>query len=535
MHPLTVYALGLVAIFFVVHRAYRKERGRPRPTGFVGPRQYPWVGRIHDLPIQYMWLKLKEWADTYGPVYYTEMLGTDVLVVSDEALAEELLVRRANINSDRPQIRSLFDAKSTHGSMEYLPLMGRNEYWSRQRKFTHSYLTSATNQRYWGVMEFEVKRWLNLLLEQPDNFAFSLEDMASKIMCTLTWDDHELSAYCTQSAWGLLTQMSPAGPITNVLTPLWHIPYYLNPWKLAERKRHDEQNRWWMERLQNTRRAMAAGTQRPCFTRTFLETEKTDISGDHEASCVIGMMALVGIFTVAGPLYYFLVSMVHHPEWQAKCQEELDRVCGGRMPTLADMDRLPILRACIKETMRWKPNVPTAKGVAHECEEDQDFGGRFIPKGTRILPLDYAFLRNPKKYPFPEEFRPERWLENTWPTYQEPLTKFPTVKGLTSFGWGRRQCLGMSLTQDELVAACGGLLWAFNLKHKRTPQGDMIPVPLNKSNSLLIVKPDPFEMVFEPRSDTRTKEVVEQWRAASKEDEEKRAAFLREQEGMFAN
>jgi hypothetical protein len=155
-------------------------------------------------------------------------------------------------------------------------------------------------------MEFEVKRWLNLLVTEPDNFGFSLEDLASKIMCTLTWDDHAISAYCTKSAWGLLTQMSPAGPITNVLTPLWHLPDIVNPWRVAERKRHDEQQAWWMERLLTTRRLMEKGKQRPCFTRTFLETaEKTSLSGDYEASSVIGMMALVGIFTVAGPLNYF--------------------------------------------------------------------------------------------------------------------------------------------------------------------------------------------------------------------------------------
>jgi cytochrome P450 len=236
------------------------------------------------------------------------------------------------------------------------------EYWARQRKFTHSYLTEATNQRYHGVLEFETKRWLNILLTEPDNFGFSLEDMCSKVMCTLTWDDHSFSAYCTKSAWGLLTQMSPAGPITNVLTPLWHLPHYINPWKIAEVKRHDEQQAWWMDRFLNTRRLLEKGKQRPCFTRTFLETaERTSISGDYEASSVIGMMALVGIFTVAGPLSYFLVSMVHYPEWQAKCQEEIDNMCEGMVPTLADMPKLPILRACIKETMRWKPNVPTGR------------------------------------------------------------------------------------------------------------------------------------------------------------------------------
>jgi cytochrome P450 len=221
----------------------------------------------------------------------------------------------------------------------------------------------GTNNQYWGMMEFEAKRWMARLVENPDDFAFSLEDMCSKVMAKLTWDDDTLSVPLTPSAWGLLTQMSPAGPITNVLTPLWDwVPEPINPWKLRERKRHDEQQAFFMENLVRTRSLMEKGKQGPCYTRTYIETaEKTNISGDYEASCVLGMLALVGIFTVAGPLYYFLIAMVHHPEWQVKCQEELDRVCGGRPPTIADMPNLPVLRACIKETMRWKPTVPTGK------------------------------------------------------------------------------------------------------------------------------------------------------------------------------
>lgn len=237
-------------------------------------------------------------------------------------------------------------------------------------------------------MYHEAKRWCKRLLDNPDDFAFSLEDMASKVMAQLTWDDPSLSTYLTPSAWGLLTQMSPAGPITNVVTPLWDLPMWLNPWKRAERKRHDEQQRWWMEQFLAIRAKMETGDARPCFTRTYLESEKvSNLSGDYEASSAIGMMALVGIFTVAGPLYYFLLAMVHHPKWQTKCQEEIDQICHGKMPTLDDMPSMAILRACIKETMRWRPNVPT--GVAHEVEADDFYEGYFIPKGARILPLDW--------------------------------------------------------------------------------------------------------------------------------------------------
>ncbi|OTB04800.1 hypothetical protein M426DRAFT_58005 [Hypoxylon sp. CI-4A] len=465
-----------------------------------GPTLLPYIGRIHDLPIEFMWLKFKEWSDMYAGTngfFFTEMLGAKFLVISDEKVAEELLVKRAKHNSDRPMVRSLFDSKSTHGSMEYLPLMGRNQYWARQRRFTHSYLTEASNAHYHGVMYHEAKRWLVRLIENPDDFQFSLEDMSAKIMCQLAWDDIGLSEQTIEDAWGLLRQMSPAGPITNVLTPLWHLPMFMNPWKSAERVRHDRQQEMWMQRLLATRDKLTRGVQRDCITRKYLEKgeKRSNISGDHEASSVIGMMALVGIFTIAGPLSYWLVSMIHHPKWQAAVQKEVDEACEGRLPTLADAPKLPILRACIKETMRWRPNVPT--GVAHEMEADDEFRGYFLPK------------------------------EPGWPSYQEPLSVYPTIKGMTSFGWGQRQCLGQSLTQDELLVACGALSWCFNLKAKRDPvTGSEIPVPTDKSNSLLIIKPDPFEMAFEPRSLARKEEALRLWAETDAKYELEKTEFL---------
>ncbi|KAF4556709.1 Cytochrome P450-like protein 50 [Elsinoe fawcettii] len=528
MHPLLIIAGILAPVGFYLATFFNNVKKRKEdPHELPGPTLLPYLGRIHDLPIQFMWLKFKEWADIYGPIYRTEMLGTKFIIVSDEKIVEDLLVKRAKYNSDRPAVPSLFDSKSSNGSMEYLPLMGHNMYWSRQRRFTHGYLTQGHNASYYGVMDYEVKRWLYRLATDPDDFNFSLEDMAAKIMCHLVWDDHTHSPDLIPSAWGLLTQMSPAGPITNIITPLWHLPEMINPWKIAEHKRHDKQQAWWMDRLLQVKEEMRKGIARPSFTRQYLETEKTNVlSGDYEASSVLGMMALVGVFTIGGPLNYFLLAMVYHPDAQARAQREIDEILEGKQPVLDDLPKLPYLRACIKEAMRWKPNVPT--GVAHEVERDDYYNGYFIEKGSRILPLDWALLRNPVKYPDPDNFRPERWVEPGWPTFQEPLTQYPTVKGMTSFGYGQRQCLGMTLTQDETFLACGGLLWAFNLKKKIDPAtGLEIDPPLNKSNSLLIIKPDPFRMAFEPRTSTKKEQIITQWIDAEKQAIDERAEYNR--------
>ena len=152
-------------------------------------------------------------------------------------------------------------------------------------------MAEGSNANYYGKMSFECKRWNYRLLQDPDNFAFQLEDMASKVMCHLTWDDPNISEYLTQSAWGLLRQMSPAGPISNVLTPLWELPFAINPWKIAERKRHDEQQKWWMDKFLVVRDQMSRGEARSSFTRTYLEGRRTGgLSGDYEASSALGMM-----------------------------------------------------------------------------------------------------------------------------------------------------------------------------------------------------------------------------------------------------
>jgi hypothetical protein len=98
---------------------------------------------------------------------------------------------------------------------------------------------------------------------------------------------------------------------------------------------------------------------------------------------------------------------------------------------------------------------------------------------------------------------------------------------MSSFGWGRRTCLGQTLTQDELVVACGSFCWAFNLKKQMdTESGRPIEVPMDQSTPLLITKPKPFVMAFEPRSGERRKQIVDAWREAEAKDSKAREECL---------
>jgi len=102
--------------------SWRKKSLASEPQ-FPGPKQYPIVGRIHDLPRFSLWLKFKEWADEFGPIYYTRAVENRFIIVSDEKIAEELLVKRGHIYSGRPQIRSLIKHKD---GPAYSALMDRH-------------------------------------------------------------------------------------------------------------------------------------------------------------------------------------------------------------------------------------------------------------------------------------------------------------------------------------------------------------------------------------------------------------------------
>ena len=81
--------------------------------------------------------------------------------------------------------------------------------------------------------------------------------------------------------------------------------------------------------------------------------------------------------------------MVAFPEVQRKAQEEIDEVVGrSRMPTFADRDHLPYIRAIVKEVLRWRPAAPLGdylSGFWETLDSRSHFSIRlasFVDRGT---------------------------------------------------------------------------------------------------------------------------------------------------------
>ncbi len=94
----------------------------------------------------------------------------------------------------------------------------------------------------------------------------------------------------------------------------------------------------------------------------FSPTEREHgITSEKEAAYAIGFLSMIGSVLLSSPLQTLYLALVLHPEWQKKAQDQISAVCGDRVPRDSDMQSLPIVRALLREAMRWRPSVPLGK------------------------------------------------------------------------------------------------------------------------------------------------------------------------------
>ena len=136
-------------------------------------------------------------------------------------------------------------------------------------------------------------------------------------------------------------------------------------------------------------------------------------------------LLVAGHETTATSLSWAMERLVRHPE-------KLERL---RAEVLAGEDAY--LTATIQETLRLRPVIVL---VARRLTEPVEIGGYELPAGVTVTPCIHLLHRDPRIYPEPERFLPERFLETPPGTY----TWIP-------FGGGVRRCLGASFAQFEMA------------------------------------------------------------------------------------
>lgn len=172
---------------------------------------------------------------------------------------------------------------------------------------------------------------------------------------------------------------------------------------------------------------------------------------------------LAGHETTANTMAWAWRLLAEHPEVEARFHQELDEALGGRTPAMADTANLPYTRQIVEETLRL---YPPAYFFGREAKRPITIQGYAIPAGAQVLLSPYVTHRDPRFFPDPDKFDPDRFT--TAIREQRPRDAF------FPFGAGPRKCIGerFAMMEAMLVLATIGQRWAVSTGGNPRPDID---------------------------------------------------------------
>lgn len=227
----------------------------------------------------------------------------------------------------------------------------------------------------------------------------------------------------------------------------------------------------WIRRMHRARRRMnalitglieerrTAGTDRGDLLSMLIAARDTagDGSGmtDDELRDELVTLILAGHETTAVALTWTWYVLSRSPDIEARLHAELDAVLGGNTPTADDIPRLTYTRMVFNEVMRLYPPVWM---MERRVVEDIEIGGFPIKAGAIVLMSPRMIQRDPRWWPEPERFDPERWA----PGQGSDRPKF----AFFPFGGGTRICVGEQFAWMEgvLILAAMAQRWRMRME-----------------------------------------------------------------------
>lgn len=158
-------------------------------------------------------------------------------------------------------------------------------------------------------------------------------------------------------------------------------------------------------------------------------------------------MFSAGTDTTATVAEWAMTEILRSPIVKEKLQNEIRGVVGDNQDiTEYDLEKMPYLKAVIKETLRLHPPIPLL--VPRKAREDVRIMGYDIAAGTMVIINAWAIGRDPVFWEEPEKFNPQRFLDSSIDFKGHDFQLIP-------FGAGRRGCPGIAfaIANNEIVLA----------------------------------------------------------------------------------
>jgi cytochrome P450/NADPH-cytochrome P450 reductase len=423
------------------------------------PPKKPVVGNMLSVdsstPIQHMTRMARE----LGPIFWLDMMGTPLVVVSGHDLVDELSDEKRFDKSVKGSLRRV---RAVAGDGLFTAYTNEPN-WSKAHNILMQPFGNRAMQSYHPSMvdiaEQLVKKWERLNADEEIDV---VHDMTALTLDTigLCGFDYRFNSFYREDyhpfveslVRSLETIMLTRGLpleglwLRNRNRDLANDVAFMNAMVdeiVAERRRNAEA----AEGKKDMLGAMMTGVDRATG-------EQLD---DVNIRYQINTFLIAGHETTSGLLSCTLYALLKYPDVLKKAYEEVDRVLGPDLdakPTYQQVTQLTYITQVLKEALRLWPPAP-AYGIAPL--KDETIGGQYkLQKNTFVLVLVLALHRDPSVWgPNPDAFDPENFS-------REAEAARP-VNAWKPFGNGQRACIGRGFAMHEAALAIGMILQRFKL------------------------------------------------------------------------
>lgn len=394
---------------------------------------------------------LTDWAHTYGDTYHYRLLHFHVYFFNSPESIEQILVA---------QQRKFVKGRAMQANRDLFGnglLTSEGDYWQHQRKLIQPAFHRERIAAYGRTMVSSTQRmldaWTAALARETNPH---IERDIHQEMMALTLDiaartlfNVEIAHETERIGRALEILLAATGRPGRMLRIVRMIPF---PSERAYRRAVRDLDEI-VYGIIHARRA--AGGDSGDLLAMLLAAKDENGNGmtDRQLRDEALTLLLAGHETTAIALSWAWYLLSQNPEVSRKFHAELDSVLAGRAPAVEDLPRLPYTERVIKEAMRL---YPPAYVILRLAVEDSEIGGYRVPRGSSAAISPWVIHRDPRFFPEPERFNPDRWT----PDFQRALPRFAYFP----FGGGPRICIGAQFASMEAALVLATIAQRYNLR-----------------------------------------------------------------------
>src|SRR6202166_5153775 len=453
------------------------------------PPTKPVVGNMLSLDSSAPVQNLARLAKELGPIYWLDMMGAPIVIVSGHDLVEELSDEKRFDKAVRGPLRrvraiagdGLFTADTTEPNWGKAHNILLQPFGNRAMQSYHPSMVDIAEQL--------VKKWARL---NADDEIDVVHDMTALTLDTigLCGFDYRFNSFYREDYHPFVESL-----VRSLETIMLTRGLPLEGLWLRNRNRDLASDVAFMNAMvdeivaERRKNAEAAEGKKDMLgaMMTGVDRATGEQLDDVNIRYQINTFLIAGHETTSGLLSCTLYALLKHPEVLRKAYEEVDRVLGPDIdakPTYQQVTQLTYITQILKEALRLWPPAP-AYGIAPL--KDETIGGKYeLRKNTFVLILALALHRDPSVWgPNPDAFDPENFS-------REAEAKRP-INAWKPFGNGQRACIGRGFAMHEAALAIGMILQRFRLIDVNRYQMHL--------KETLTIKPDGFKIKVRARSD----------------------------------